>query len=152
MLRRRVWVLLGLLVLLLLAALGDVLAFGGFPLSSDVAETTWTLQDYSSAGTPVQVPTGPQAFVVFHRLGHDFSGYDGCNSYFGKFSSLWPGRIHLSNLGQTLVGCPGARSAFEVRYLADLLRVDSYRTSSSGGLVLSGDNGQVEIHFTAGSV
>jgi heat shock protein HslJ len=150
MLRRRVWILLGLVGVLLLVALSDTLAFGGLPLSSDVAETTWTLEGYSSGGTAVPVPTGAPVFLVFHRLGHDFSGSDGCNLYFGKFSSLWPGHLSLSNLGQTVKGCPGERGAFEVRYLADLLRVDSYRTSS-GGLVLSGDNGRVEMGFTAGS-
>jgi heat shock protein HslJ len=149
--RRRVWILLGLVGVLLLAALGDALAFGGLPLSSDVAEDTWTLEAYSSGGTPIPVPAGAPVFVVFHRLGHDFSGSDGCNLYFGTFSSLWPGRLRLSNLGQTVNGCRGDRDAFEVRYLADLLRVDSYRTSS-GGLVLSSDNGQVEMGFTAGFV
>jgi heat shock protein HslJ len=89
-------------------------------------------------------------FVVFHRVGHKFNGSDGCNTYFGTFSSLWPGRLSLSNLGQTLIGCPGDRGAFEARYLADLPAVDTYRTSS-GSLVLSGDHGRVEMGFTAGN-
>jgi heat shock protein HslJ len=93
------------------------------------------------------VPSGAPVFVVFHRLGHDFSGSDGCNLFFDTFSSLWPG--HLSNLGQTVIGCSDDRGAFERRYVADLLKVDSYRTSS-GGLVLSGDDGRVEMGFTAG--
>jgi heat shock protein HslJ len=150
MARRRVWLILGLVVVLVLAAVGGALAFGGVPLSSEVADVTWTLQDYSSGGATIEVPAGAHVFVVFHRLGHDFSGSDGCNRYFGTFSSLWPGHLRLSNLGQTLIACPGDRAAFEARYLADLLKVDSYRTSS-GGLVLSGDNGRVEMHFTAGS-
>jgi heat shock protein HslJ len=148
--RRRVWIILGIIVVLLLAALGDALTFGGLPLSSDVAESSWTLEDYTSGGAPVQIPSGVSAFIVFERVGHDFSGSDGCNSYFGKFSSLWPGHIHLSNLGQTLIGCPDDRGAFEARFLTDLLKVDSYRTNSSGSLVLSGDHGQVQIHYTAG--
>jgi heat shock protein HslJ len=148
--RRRLWLIAGLLGVLLLAGIGDALAFGGLPLSSAVAETTWTLQSYSSSGTDVPLPQGVRVFVVFHRLGHDFSGSDGCNSYFGKFSSLWPGRLSLSNLGQTLIGCPDDRGAFEGRYLADLLRVATYRTSSSG-LVLSSDDEQVELGYTAGS-
>ena len=150
--RRRVWIILAIIVVLLLAALGDALTFGGLPLSSDVAGTTWTLEDYTSGGTAVQLPSGVSAFIVFQRVGHDFSGSTGCNSYFGKFSSLWPGHIHLSNLGQKLIGCPDDRGAFEVRYLTDLLKVDSYRTTSSdGGLVLSGADGQVQLHFTPGA-
>jgi heat shock protein HslJ len=148
--RRRLWIVLGLLGVLLLAGIGDALAFGGLPLSSDVAETTWTLQSYSNGGTDVPLPTGVRVFVVFHRLGHDFSGSDGCNSYFGTFSSFWPGRLALNNMGQTLIGCQGDVGAFEVRYLADLPRVATYH-ASSGGLVLRSDDGQVELGYTAGS-
>ena len=148
--RQRLWIFVGLLGVLLLAGVGDAVAFGGLPLSSSVAETTWTLQSYSTSGTDEPLPAGVRVFVVFHRLGHDFGGSDGCNSYFGKFFSLWPGRLSLSNLGQTLIGCPGDQGAFEVRYLADLLRVSRYRTSS-GGLVLSSDDGQVALGYTAGS-
>lgn len=148
--RRRLWIILGLLGVLLLAAIGDALAFGGVPLPSEVAETTWTLQSYSRAGADVPLLRGTAVFVVFHRLGHDFSGSDGCNTYFGTFSSLWPGRLSLSNLGQTLIACPGDVGTFEIRYLGDLLTMNTFRTSSSG-LVLSSDDGRVELGFSAGS-
>jgi heat shock protein HslJ len=148
--RRRLWIILGLSGIFLLAVVGDALVFGGVPLPSPLAETTWTLQSYSSAGANVPLPASAVVFVVFHRVGHKFSGSAGCNRYFGTFSSLWPGRLSLSNLGQTLIGCPGDRGAFEARYIADLLTVDAFRTSSVG-LVLSGDHGRVEMGFTAGS-
>jgi heat shock protein HslJ len=125
------------------------LGFGGLPLPSNIAEATWTLQSYSSDGMDVPLPARVSVFIDFHRLGQDFSGSDGCNSYFGKFSSRWPGRLSLSNLGQALVACPGEVDRFEMRYLADLPRVESYYTSS-GGLVLTGEGGRVAFCFTAG--
>jgi heat shock protein HslJ len=154
--RHRWWIILGLLGVLLLAAVGDAPAFGGLPLpctldKTTLDKTTWTLQSSCNAGADIPLPTGTSIFVVFHRLGHDFSGDDGCKSLFGKFSSLWPGRLSFSIVGQTLVGCSRNLNAFEARYLAGLLAVETFRTSSIG-LVLAGDNGRVELRFSAYSV
>jgi heat shock protein HslJ len=69
------------------------------------------------------------------------SGTAGCNSYFACYNSFFPGRMSISNLGQTVVYClPASLDEFEARYLSDLVKVDTYRLAGAD-LVLNGDGG-----------
>jgi heat shock protein HslJ len=71
------------------------------------------------------------------------SGTAGCNSYFASSYSFFPGRMSISNVGQTLVYClPASLDEFEARYLSDLVKMDSYRLAGAD-LILNGDGGHL---------
>lgn len=147
--RRRRLLLVAFVVILLLMLAGgfDVLALGGLPLPQPPAGTIWVLRQYDSGGTEVALPGSRIVTMYTQTFGHKLSGTAGCNSYFASYYSFFPGRLSVSNLGQTVMYClPASIDAFEARYLSDLVKVDSYRLAGAD-LVLSGDGGRLSMRF-----
>ncbi len=150
--RRTRLIILALIALLLIAGAGDALLFGGFPVPQPPAGTIWTLRQYISGGADVSLPAGRSATLRTQTLGHKISGTSGCNSYFGSYSSYFPGRLGISGLGQTVMYClPASLDEFEARYLGDLQKVASYRLDGAD-LVLSGDGGRLMMRFAPASL
>ncbi len=148
MTHRRRLMLLVVLAVLLMAGVADVLAFGGLPMPQPSAGHVWTLSQYVSNGTEVALPSSHSPTLYMQSLGHKLSGSAGCNSYFGSYYSLFPGRLSISGLGQTVMYClPASIDEFEAHFMSDLPRVDSYRLDGSD-LVLSGDGGRLSMRFT----
>jgi heat shock protein HslJ len=149
--RRRRLLLAACVVILLLVLAGgyDVLALGGLPLPQPPAGPTWILHQYVSDGAEVPLPSGRAPTLYIQPLGHKLSGTAGCNSYFASYNSFFPGRLSISNLGQTVVYClPASIDEFEARYLSDLVKVDSYHLAEAD-LVLSGNGGRLTMRFIA---
>lgn len=55
-----------------------------------------------------------------------FSGYSGCNRYFGTFKDLGEGRMVLSDFNGTKMACPEAFHKMESGYMQLLHRCDGY--------------------------
>ena len=137
------------LVLALLAACGGSAGSAAPSSAADPGATpaagdpggAWRLVAGSVGGRPLVLPADrPVTFVVD---GTQVGGQSGCNQYFGELSVV-DGRVAITGLGGTEMGCEEPIMALEAAYLEGLAGV-RFATIRGDTLLLGGD--AVELRF-----
>jgi heat shock protein HslJ len=106
------------------------------PASADDLQGTWILDDASMAllAGGAEVPAGVVATITFDD--GQVGGSAGCNSFSGTYT-VDGDELTISELAQTLIGCPPPLDVIEQAYTAALGEVTAYQVSGDS-LVLTG--------------
>jgi len=96
-----------------------------------IEDMTWMLTSQAVDGQLVPVPDG--VLVSLRMEDGRASGSGGCNSYFASYE-LDGFDVTFSEIGSTLMACPGPAGDVERAYLANLGMVASYQ---SGGIQMA---------------
>jgi heat shock protein HslJ len=112
-----------------------------------LADATWVL--VSLDGLPVSGVDRPPTLVFD---GTRFSGFGGCNRYFGQVVETSPGAIVVGPMGSTKMACPAPAMELEDRFLPAMSRMTRY-SFLGGRLVLSTTDGAAprELTFERGA-
>jgi heat shock protein HslJ len=101
-------------------------------------EGTWILK--SMKGNPVALSSMKDVTLVFAAAESKISGFGGCNSYFGNYTTD-NGALNISGLGSTKMACDDMGS--ESDYFSLLQKADKYTITqnvlslySSGSVIL----------------
>jgi heat shock protein HslJ len=113
----------------------------GAPVS--LAGTAW--KAVLVAGQPTVAGTEPTAAFGADRV----EGTTGCNSYGGSYRYA-SGSIDFGDLMSTAMGCEGAISAVEQRFVAALNGASTASVDPTGRLIVDGAGGS--ITFVAGAL
>jgi heat shock protein HslJ len=151
--RRSLLLALPLLGVLALMAIVGTIAFAARPstpgasgASVSLTQASWTLTRLLVDGKEQPLVPGRAPTLQFRTHDGTIVGTDGCNSYFGPYT-LQGERLHLGELGQTLVGCLEAGvGQQENTYMSALRRVTRVQVAGAT-LTLSSDDGAVQLTF-----
>lgn len=90
------------------------------------AEEMWLLTEMQ--GKEVTLAEGQKKPAIqFNPEAGTFSGFSGCNRYFGQFKDLGKGKMELGSINGTKMACPEPFHKVEGAYLALLRRCDGYK-------------------------
>ena len=157
---------LGLVLVLLVAACGDEAGADGSTTSSPPASDTpttavpgvtgsgdasdlvgseWIVDRFSLGGVDVVLVPDADPSIVFSADGPEVGGTTGCNSYFGTIDYGPPGEITISQVGQTEMACfPDEVMAQEQQFTQALPTVRFYDIEGDR-LTLVSEDGTVII-------
>lgn len=111
------------------------------PRWTSLSGTDWTVQSVNGRATPAQGRYSMQ-FEADGRFGARF----GCNSMGGRYVQSGP-TVTVSNLNQTLIGCPEPSATFE-RQGSAILQQPMQIVSTAGGVNLSNPAGTIALTRT----
>ncbi len=110
-----------------------------------VIGVTWGLKTLQAAGQQPETITDPGLTVIFGMDGR-VTGSGGCNQFGGAYTAEIGGKLTISALTSTLIGCATLIAEREQRYLTTLQEVTGYALDDNGAtlrLTFSGPGRQL---------
>jgi len=91
--------------------------------------TVWVLESFGEKGSPQDVIQDSRTTLELQSADNKFTGYGGCNSYFGGYKSDMGNLTIEPPIGQTEMACPEPEGILdqERQYLTILLTAQSYQ-------------------------
>jgi heat shock protein HslJ len=90
-----------------------------------LADTEWRLIELMGSPIPATMTSLKEVTLQFTKDGNRVSGYSGCNTYGGGYTTPEPSKISFSQMLSTMKACP-SNMDLESAYLKMLQEVDNY--------------------------
>ncbi len=90
-----------------------------------LAGTEWRLIELMGSPIPATMTTMNEVTLQFTKDGNRVSGFSGCNTYGGGYTTPEPTKISFSQMLSTMKACP-SNMDLESAYLKMLREVDNY--------------------------
>lgn len=91
----------------------------------DLYTTQWQLLKIGAI-KPKLIREEKYLTITFDKENSYFSGFSGCNKYFGNYALKNTNHLSISNVNATKMACPENDMSIEEKYLPMLQRVDNY--------------------------
>lgn len=134
MIARGVLLAVACLLGLTLGAGGSAAARGSANPAPGIIGPAWALKTMQAAGGQPETITGSNPTLIF-EIGGQVTGSGGCNRFTGTYNAEIGGKLTLSPLAATKIGCAAPIADRETRYFALLQEVIGY-TLDDGGATL----------------
>jgi heat shock protein HslJ len=90
-----------------------------------IDDTQWRLIELMGSPIPATMTSVNEVTLQFSKEGNRVSGFSGCNTYGGGYTTPEPSKISFSQMLSTMKACP-SNMDLESAYLKMLQEVDNY--------------------------
>ena len=90
-----------------------------------LTDNEWRLTEFMGRPIPASMTATKDLTLLFSKEGNRVSGYSGCNTFAGSYTTPDPTKISFSQMLSTMKACP-SNMELETAYLKMLQDIDNY--------------------------